>query len=112
MAARPARIAGALSDDGIRAAGVDVVDWAACPPPTYFAAYELASSCVSVTAATQPRHNGSKMVLGGWDLFGESTDPRGCGSASSTATWSNAGRPLQVTQADVVPAYAEKSSET
>jgi phosphomannomutase/phosphoglucomutase len=46
-------LAGALAD-GIRAAGVDVVDIGCVPTPlSYFAAYELGTnSCVSSPAAT------------------------------------------------------------
>lgn len=65
-------LAGALSD-GIRAAGVDVVDIGCVPTPlTYFAAYELGTdSCVSVTGShNPPDYNGLKMVLGGQTLHG------------------------------------------
>ncbi len=67
------RLAGALSD-GIRAAGIDVIDIGCVPTPlTYFAAYELGcNSCVSVTGShNPPEYNGLKMVLGGETLFGE-----------------------------------------
>ena len=52
---------------------VDVIDVAACPPLTYFAAYELGTnSCVSVTGShNPPDYNGLKMVLGGQTLFGD-----------------------------------------
>lgn len=66
-------LAGALAD-GIRAAGVDVVDIGCVPTPlTYFAAYQLGThSCVSVTGShNPPDYNGLKMVLGGQTLFGE-----------------------------------------
>ncbi|NMG29749.1 phosphomannomutase/phosphoglucomutase [Aromatoleum evansii] len=65
-------LAGALSD-GIRAAGVDVVDIGCVPTPlTYFAAYQLGTdSCVSVTGShNPPDYNGLKMVLGGQTLYG------------------------------------------
>jgi len=65
-------LAGALAD-GIRAAGVDVVDIGCVPTPlTYFAAYELGTnSCVSVTGShNPPDYNGLKMVLGGQTLYG------------------------------------------
>jgi phosphomannomutase/phosphoglucomutase len=67
------RLSGALSD-GIRAAGIDVIDIGCVPTPlTYFAAYELGcNSCVSVTGShNPPEYNGLKMVLGGETLFGE-----------------------------------------
>ncbi|ANQ85941.1 putative phosphoglucomutase [Azoarcus olearius] len=66
-------LAGALAD-GIRAAGVDVVDIGCVPTPlTYFAAYHLGTdSCVSVTGShNPPDYNGLKMVLGGQTLYGE-----------------------------------------
>ena len=66
-------LAGALAD-GIRAAGVDVVDIGCVPTPlTYFAAHELGTqSCVSVTGShNPPDYNGLKMVLGGQTLYGD-----------------------------------------
>jgi len=66
-------LAGALSD-GIRAAGVNVVDIGCVPTPlTYFAAYHLGTdSCVSVTGShNPPDYNGLKMVLGGQTLYGD-----------------------------------------
>lgn len=67
------RLAGALAE-GIRAAGVDVIDIGCVPTPlAYFAAFELGcESCVSVTGSHNPRdYNGLKMVLGGQTLYGE-----------------------------------------
>jgi phosphomannomutase/phosphoglucomutase len=67
------RLAGALSD-GIRAAGIDVIDIGCVPTPlTYFAAHELGcNSCVSVTGShNPPEYNGLKMVLGGETLYGD-----------------------------------------
>ncbi|MCK0512180.1 phosphomannomutase/phosphoglucomutase [Aromatoleum buckelii] len=66
-------LAGALAD-GIRAAGVDVIDIGCVPTPlTYFAAYHLGTdSCVSVTGShNPPDYNGLKMVLGGETLHGD-----------------------------------------
>ncbi|MDR1854126.1 MAG: phosphomannomutase/phosphoglucomutase, partial [Azoarcus sp.] len=66
-------LAGALAD-GIRAAGIDVIDIGCVPTPvTYFAAHQLgANSCVSVTGShNPPDYNGLKMVLGGETLYGE-----------------------------------------
>lgn len=63
-------LAAALAD-GIRAAGVDVVDIGCVPTPlTYFAAHHLGTnSCVSVTGShNPPDYNGLKMVLGGQTL--------------------------------------------
>ncbi|WP_449193177.1 phosphomannomutase/phosphoglucomutase [Thauera sp.] len=66
-------LAGALGE-GIRAAGIDVINIGCVPTPlTYFAAYQLGcDSCVSVTGShNPPDYNGLKMVLGGQTLFGE-----------------------------------------
>ena len=60
--------------DGIRAAGVDVIDIGCVPTPvSYFAAHELGcNSCVSVTGShNPPDYNGLKMVLGGQTLYGD-----------------------------------------
>ncbi len=59
-------LATALSD-GIRSAGMNVVDIGCVPTPlTYFAAHHLGTaSCVSVTGShNPPDYNGLKMVLG------------------------------------------------
>ena len=66
-------LAAALAD-GIRAAGVHVIDIGCVPTPvTYFAAHELGcESCVSVTGShNPPDYNGLKMVLGGQTLYGD-----------------------------------------
>jgi len=66
-------LAAALAE-GIRAAGVDVVDIACVPTPvTYFAAHHLGThSCVSVTGShNPPDYNGFKIVLAGETLHGE-----------------------------------------
>ena len=66
-------LAGALTE-GIRAAGIDVIDLGCVPTPlTYFAAFELGcGSCVSVTGShNPPGYNGLKIVLGGHTLHGE-----------------------------------------
>ena len=65
-------LAGALAD-GLRAAGIDVIDIGAVPTPlTYFAAHHLGvHSCVSVTGShNPPDYNGLKIVLGGQTLHG------------------------------------------
>ncbi|KAB2967119.1 phosphomannomutase/phosphoglucomutase [Zoogloea sp.] len=101
-------LAGALSD-GIRAAGVDVVDVGCVPTPlTYFAAYELGTnSCVSVTGShNPPDYNGLKMVLGGQTLFGELI--QGLRQRIIDGNLVTAAQPGKLTQADVVPAYIEK----
>lgn len=101
-------LAGALAD-GIRAAGVDVVDVGCVPTPlTYFAAYELGTnSCVSVTGShNPPDYNGLKMVLGGQTLFGELI--QALRQRIIDGNLVTAAVPGKLTQADVVPAYVNK----
>ncbi|WP_079437061.1 phosphomannomutase/phosphoglucomutase [Zoogloea sp. LCSB751] len=101
-------LAGALAD-GIRAAGVDVIDVGCVPTPlTYFAAYELDThSCVSVTGShNPPDYNGLKMVLGGQTLFGELI--QGLRQRIIDGNLVTATTPGKLTQANVVPAYIEK----
>ncbi len=101
-------LAGALAD-GIRAAGVDVVDVGCVPTPlTYFAAYELGTnSCVSVTGShNPPDYNGLKMVLGGQTLFGELI--QALRQRIIDGNLVTAAVPGKLTQANVVPAYVEK----
>jgi len=65
-------LASALAD-GIRAAGIDVIDiGAVATPVSYFAAFHLETgSCVSVTGShNPPDYNGLKMVLAGETLAG------------------------------------------
>jgi len=64
------QLAGALIE-GLRAAGIDVIDIGAVPTPvSYFAAYQLhTGSCVSVTGShNPPDYNGFKIVIGGETL--------------------------------------------
>lgn len=101
-------LAGALAD-GIRAAGVDVIDVGCVPTPlTYFAAYELGTnSCVSVTGShNPPDYNGLKMVLGGQTLFGELI--QALRQRIIDGNLVTAAIPGKLTQADVVPAYISK----
>ncbi|HEX5352973.1 MAG TPA: phosphomannomutase/phosphoglucomutase, partial [Rhodanobacteraceae bacterium] len=63
-------LSGALIE-GLRAAGVDVIDIGAVPTPvSYFAAFQLnTGSCVSVTGShNPPDYNGFKVVIGGETL--------------------------------------------
>ena len=101
-------LAGALAD-GIRAAGVDVVDVGCVPTPlTYFAAYELGThSCVSVTGShNPPDYNGLKMVLGGQTLFGDLI--QSLRQRIIDGNLVTAAEPGRLTHADVVPAYIAK----
>ncbi len=66
-------LAGALSD-GLRAAGIDVIDVGAVPTPlVYFAAFHFnCGSGVAVTGShNPPDYNGFKIVIGGDTLSGE-----------------------------------------
>jgi phosphomannomutase/phosphoglucomutase len=66
-------LAAALSE-GIRKAGVDVIDIGmVATPMTYFAAYELGTACsVMVTGShNPPDYNGLKMVIDGTTLSGD-----------------------------------------
>ncbi|HEX5959966.1 MAG TPA: phosphomannomutase/phosphoglucomutase [Rhodanobacteraceae bacterium] len=72
---RDGRLSGPMLSDalieGLRAAGVDVIDIGAVPTPvSYFAAYLLnTGSCVSVTGShNPPDYNGFKVVIGGETL--------------------------------------------
>jgi phosphomannomutase/phosphoglucomutase len=63
-------LAGALSD-GLRAAGIDVIDVGAVPTPVvYYAAYRFNTGCcVAVTGShNPPDYNGFKIVVGGATL--------------------------------------------
>src|SRR5574337_1193021 len=101
-------LAGALAE-GIRAAGVDVIDVGCVPTPlTYFAAYHLDThSCVSVTGShNPPDYNGLKMVLGGQTLFGELI--QALRSRIIDGNLVAAATPGKLTQANVVGAYLER----
>lgn len=92
---------------GLRAAGLDVVDIGCVPTPvTYFAAHSLGvGSCVSVTGShNPPDYNGLKMVLGGKTLFGaQITDL--CRRISENDFTHGEGT---LTQADVGQAYIDR----
>ncbi|SFW67409.1 phosphomannomutase/phosphoglucomutase [Luteibacter sp. UNCMF366Tsu5.1] len=66
-------LANALSD-GLRAAGIDVIDLGMVPTPlVYFAAYHFGTGCgIAVTGShNPPDHNGFKIVIGGETLAEE-----------------------------------------
>jgi phosphomannomutase/phosphoglucomutase len=100
-------LAGALAD-GIRAAGVDVVDVGCVPTPlTYFAAYHLGTnSCVSVTGShNPPDYNGLKMVLGGQTLHGDLIQELRQRIVDGNLVHAEAGA---LSHADVTAAYVER----
>ena len=101
-------LAGALAD-GIRAAGVDVIDIGCVPTPlTYYAAYQLGcDSCVSVTGShNPPDYNGLKMVLGGQTLYGAMIQSLRRRIADDDLA--RAATPGALRQADVVAAYMDR----
>ena len=101
-------LAAALAD-GIRAAGVDVIDIGCVPTPvTYFAAHELGcDSCVSVTGShNPPDYNGLKMVLGGQTLYGDMIQALRRRIADNDLV--HASTPGDLRSADVDSAYIER----
>lgn len=101
-------LAGALAD-GIRAAGVDVIEIGCVPTPlTYFAAEQLGcASCVSVTGShNPPDYNGLKMVLGGQTLYGDMI--QGLRRRIAEDALVRAERPGQLRRAEVATAYVER----
>ena len=101
-------LAGALAE-GIRAAGVDVIDIGCVPTPlTYFAAYQLGcDSCVSVTGShNPPDYNGLKMVLGGQTLYGDMIQSLRRRIADDELV--RAAAPGALRQADVATAYVDR----
>ncbi|MBS0509933.1 MAG: phosphomannomutase/phosphoglucomutase [Proteobacteria bacterium] len=101
-------LAGALAD-GIRAAGVDVIDIGCVPTPlTYFAAYQLGcDSCVSVTGShNPPDYNGLKMVLGGQTLYGDMIQSLRRRIADDELV--RAAAPGALRQAEVAAAYVDR----
>jgi phosphomannomutase/phosphoglucomutase len=101
-------LSGALAD-GIRMAGVNVVDIGCVPTPlTYFAAYHLETdSCVSVTGShNPPDYNGLKMVLAGQTLHGDLIQALRQRILSGNLV--HAAAPGRLTQADVMDAYLDR----
>ena len=100
-------LAGALAD-GLRAAGIDVIDVGAVPTPViYYAAYRFNTGCgVAVTGShNPPDYNGFKIVVGGETLSeGAIQDlyQRIAGGALASDGRGN------LRQVDVAPDYIEK----
>lgn len=102
-------LSAALSE-GIRAAGVDVVDIGCVPTPvTYFAAHHLGCDCcVSVTGShNPPDYNGLKMVIGGQTLFGEHIQALRQRIADGNFTYGEGA----LKTADVLPAYLARITD-
>ncbi|MEO6798856.1 MAG: phosphomannomutase/phosphoglucomutase [Rhodanobacter sp.] len=100
-------LAGALAD-GLREAGVDVIDLGAVPTPVvYFAAYRFNTGCgVAVTGShNPPDYNGFKIVVGGQTLAEAAIQDLYRRIASGALTTDGQGSLRQV---DVAPDYIEK----
>ncbi|MFC5438226.1 phosphomannomutase/phosphoglucomutase [Rhodanobacter umsongensis] len=100
-------LAGALAD-GLRAAGIDVIDIGAVPTPVvYYAAYRFNTGCgVAVTGShNPPDYNGFKIVVGG-ETLSEGAIQDLYQRIASGALENGGGGGLR--QVDVAPDYIEK----
>ncbi|OOG49781.1 phosphomannomutase/phosphoglucomutase [Rhodanobacter sp. C01] len=100
-------LAGALAD-GLRAAGIDVIDVGAAPTPVvYYAAYRFNTGCcVAVTGShNPPDYNGFKIVVGGETLSEGAIQDLYQRIASGALQSGGQGSLRQV---DVAPDYIEK----
>ncbi|HEY8683163.1 MAG TPA: phosphomannomutase/phosphoglucomutase, partial [Rhodanobacter sp.] len=100
-------LAGALAD-GLRAAGIDVIDVGAVPTPVvYYAAYRFNTGCgVAVTGShNPPDYNGFKIVVGGETLSEGAIQDLYQRIASGALNSDGQGSLRQV---DVAPDYIEK----
>ena len=100
-------LAGALAD-GLRAAGIDVIDIGAVPTPVvYYAAYRYNTGCgVAVTGShNPPDYNGFKIVVGGETLSEGAIQGLYQRIASGALPGDGQGSLRQV---DVAPDYIEK----
>ena len=100
-------LAGALAD-GLRVAGIDVIDIGAVPTPVvYFAAYRFNTGCgVAVTGShNPPDYNGFKIVVGGETLSEGAIQDLYQRIASGALANGGQGSLRQV---DVAPDYIEK----
>jgi len=100
-------LAGALSE-GLRLAGVDVIDIGAAPTPVvYYAAYRFNTGCcVAVTGShNPPDYNGFKIVVGGQTLSEGAIQDLYQRIASGALDADGGGN---VREVDVVPDYIER----
>ena len=100
-------LAGALAD-GLREAGIDVIDLGAVPTPVvYFAAFRFNTGCgVAVTGShNPPDYNGFKIVVGGETLAEGAIQDLYQRIASGAVTSDGHG---SLRQLDVAPDYIEK----
>jgi phosphomannomutase/phosphoglucomutase len=100
-------LAGALAD-GLRLAGIDVIDVGAVPTPVvYYAAYRYETGCgVAVTGShNPPDYNGFKIVVGG-ETLSEGAIKDLYQRIASGALQADGGGSLRMV--DVVPDYVER----
>ena len=100
-------LAGALAD-GLRAAGIDVIDLGAVPTPVvYFATYHYNTGCgVAVTGShNPPDYNGFKIVIGGQTLSEGAIQDLYRRIAGNALEHGGEGG---LRQADVLPDYLER----
>lgn len=100
-------LAGALAD-GLRAAGIDVIDIGAVPTPVvYYATFRFETGCgVAITGShNPPDYNGFKIMVGGETLAEDAIRDLYQRIASGTLIGDGQGGFRQV---DVVPDYIEK----
>ncbi|MDE2307367.1 MAG: phosphomannomutase/phosphoglucomutase [Xanthomonadaceae bacterium] len=98
----------AALSDGLRAAGIDVIDVGAVPTPVvYYATYRFDTGCgVAVTGShNPPDYNGFKIVIGGETLAEGAIQELYQRIAGGTLDRDGQGRRRQI---DVAPDYVEK----
>ncbi len=103
-------LASALSD-GIRQAGVDVVDIGQVPTPVvYFATAELGNGTgVAVTGShNPPNYNGFKMVVAGAALYGDAIAGMRAEIESGAVQSARAATPGSLKQADLIERYIRR----
>jgi phosphomannomutase/phosphoglucomutase len=104
------RLASALSD-GIRQAGVDVVDIGQVPTPVvYFATAELGNGTgVAVTGShNPPNYNGFKMVVAGSALYGDAITGMRAEIETGAVQSARAATPGSLKQADLIERYIRR----
>jgi phosphomannomutase / phosphoglucomutase len=91
---------------GIRAAGVNVVDYGTVPTPVlyYAAAREQTDGGLQITGShNPPEYNGFKMIAGGRPVYGDAIQR--LRQRMETGTWESGYGALEVR--DILPAYVE-----
>ena len=95
--------------EGLSQAGVAVIDVGAVTTPMlYFAASTLCASGIQVTGSHNPKdYNGFKMVMAGRAIYGQ--DIQDLRTMMQEESWSVAATPGRISQADVLPAYRQRT---